>query len=150
MFIGLESKSRLPNPQLSDSHCIFLVQVSGGPPRYTTAARSTNLRVVGKFYLNYRLIFFIVEHKSIDLQIINILLFGSNVLLERFSSESKDVMQGKLFQMCTHLLYCSVLSLGGNVNTRRMLQPDMGSIFHIKKIYEIFWSGKLYVNYQNY
>jgi len=44
----------------------------------------------------------------------------------------KDVMQGKLFQ-CTHLLYCSVLSLGGNVNTRRMLQPDMGSIFHIKK-----------------
>ena len=30
-------------------------------------------------------------------------------------------------------LYCSVLSLGGNVNTRRMLQSDMGSIFHIKK-----------------
>ena len=42
-------------------------------------------------------------------------------------------MQGKLFQKCTHLLYCSALSLGGNVNTRRMLQPDMGSIFHIKK-----------------
>ena len=32
-----------------------------------------------------------------------------------------------------HLLYCSVLSLGGNVNTRRMSKPDMGSIFHIKK-----------------
>jgi len=29
-------------------------------------------------------------------------------------------------------LYCSVLSLGGNVNTRRMSKPDMGSIFHIK------------------
>ena len=42
-------------------------------------------------------------------------------------------MQGKLFQRCTHLLYCSVLSLGGNVNTRRMSKPDMGSIFHIKK-----------------
>ena len=27
---------------------------------------------------------------------------------------------------------CSVLSLGGNVNTRRMSQPDMRSIFHIK------------------
>ena len=40
--------------------------------------------------------------------------------------------QGKLFQRCTHLLYCSVLSLGGNVNTRLMFQPDMGSIFHIK------------------
>ena len=31
-------------------------------------------------------------------------------------------------ERCTHLLYCSVLSLGGNVNTRRM-SPDMGSIF---------------------
>ena len=29
-------------------------------------------------------------------------------------------------------LYCSVLSLGGNVNTRRMSNPDIGSIFHIK------------------
>ncbi len=28
-------------------------------------------------------------------------------------------MQEKLFQKCTHLLYCSVLSLGGNVNTKR-------------------------------
>ena len=36
----------------------------------------------------------------------------------------KDLMQGKLFQKCTHLLYCSVLSLGGNVNTRRMSKPD--------------------------
>ena len=42
-------------------------------------------------------------------------------------------MQGKLFQNRTHLLYCSVLSLGGNVNTRRMSKPDIGSIFHIKK-----------------
>ena len=44
-------------------------------------------------------------------------------------------MQGKLFQRCTHLLYCSVLSLGGNVNKRRMLKPHMGSIFHIKNQY---------------
>ena len=51
----------------------------------------------------------------------------------------KVIMQGKLFQRCTHLLYCNVLSLGGNVNTRRMLMPDMGSIFHIK-INEIFCS----------
>ena len=48
-------------------------------------------------------------------------------------------MQRKLFQKCTHLLYCSVLSLGGNVNTRQMSKPDMRSIFHIKKINEIFW-----------
>ena len=43
------------------------------------------------------------------------------------------IMQGKLFQRCTHLLYCSVLSPGSNVNTSRMSQPDMRSIFHIKK-----------------
>ena len=43
----------------------------------------------------------------------------------------KDLMQGKLFQRCTHILYCSVLSLGSNVKTWRMSKPDMGSIFHI-------------------
>ena len=42
-------------------------------------------------------------------------------------------MQGKLFERCSHLLYCSILSLGCKVNKRRMSQPDMGSIFHIKK-----------------
>ena len=41
-------------------------------------------------------------------------------------------MQEKLFQKCTRLLYCSVLSLGSNVNTRQMSKPEMGSIFHIK------------------
>ena len=46
---------------------------------------------------------------------------------------AKVIMQWKLFQMYTHLLYCSVLSLGANVNTKRMSQPDRGSIFHIKK-----------------
>ena len=59
-------------------------------------------------------------------------------------------MQGKLFQRCTHLLYCSVLSLGSNVNTRRMLQPDMRSIFHIKNQWNILVIGNYYVNYQNY
>ena len=59
-------------------------------------------------------------------------------------------MQGKLFQMCTHLLYCSVLSLGGNVNTRRMSQPDMGFISHIKNQRNILVIGNYYVNYQNY
>ena len=45
----------------------------------------------------------------------------------------KVIMQGKLFHWCTHLLFCSVLSIGGKVNTRRMSKSDMGSIFHIKK-----------------
>ena len=63
---------------------------------------------------------------------------------------SKGVMQGKLFQSCTHLLYCSVLSLGGNVNTRRMSQSDTGSIFHIKNQWNILVIGNYYVDYQNY
>ena len=50
----------------------------------------------------------------------------------------KVIMQGKLFQRCSHLLYCSVLSMGGNVNTRRISKPEMGSAFYIKN--EIFWS----------
>ena len=50
----------------------------------------------------------------------------------------KVIMQGKLFQRCMNFLYCSILSLVGNVNTRRMSQPGMGSIF-TKIIYEIFW-----------
>ncbi len=37
-----------------------------------------------------------------------------------FTSEnmSKVTMQGKLFQRCTHLLYCSILSLDGNADCR--------------------------------
>ena len=46
---------------------------------------------------------------------------------------SKVIMQGKLFQRCTHLLYCSALSLGGNVNTRRILKPDIGIHLSHKK-----------------
>ena len=62
----------------------------------------------------------------------------------------KDLMQGKLFQRCTHLLYGSVLSLGCNVNTRRMSKPDMGSIFHINNQWNILVIGNYYVNYQNH
>ena len=62
----------------------------------------------------------------------------------------KDVMHEKLFQRCTHLLYCSVLSLGGNVNTRQMSQPDMGSIFQTKNQWNILVIGNYYVNYQNF
>ena len=74
-------------------------------------------------------------------------------IIIKFSAQikvRKDLMQGKLFQRCTHLLYCSVLSLGGNVNTRQMSKPDMGSIFHIKNQWHILVIGKYCVNYQNY
>ena len=46
--------------------------------------------------------------------------------------------------------FCSVLSLGGNVNTSLMSKPDMGSIFHIKNQWNILVTGNYYVNYQNY
>ena len=59
-------------------------------------------------------------------------------------------MQGKLFQRFTHFLYCSVLSLDGKVNTRRMSQPDMESIFTKKNLWIIRVIGNYYVNYQNY
>ena len=62
----------------------------------------------------------------------------------------KDLMQGKLFQRCTHLLYWSVLSQGGNVNTRRMSKSGMGSIFHINNQWNILVIENCYVNYQNY
>ena len=67
-----------------------------------------------------------------------------------FKHNPRIVRQGKLFKKCTHLLYCSVLSLGGNVNTRRMSKPEMGFIFHIKKRWNILAIGNYYVNYQNF
>ena len=53
-------------------------------------------------------------------------------------------------EVYTHLLYCSVLSPGGNVNTRRMSKPDMRSIFHIKNQWNILVIGNYNVNYHNF
>ena len=58
-------------------------------------------------------------------------------LLELMFVFYKVLMQGKFFQRCTHFLYCSVLSLGEKIYTRRM--SDMVSI-SAKIIYEILWS----------
>ena len=56
-------------------------------------------------------------------------------------------MQGKLFQWCTNFLYCSVLSLGFNVNTRvRVPPPNMGSIFQIKNQLNILVIGIYNIN----
>ena len=49
-------------------------------------------------------------------------------------------------EVYTASVYFSVLSLGA----RRMLKPDMGSIFHIKNEWNILVIGNYYVNYQNY
>ena len=42
-------------------------------------------------------------------------------------------MQGKLFQRCTHLLYCNVQTLSGNVNTIANVEAWHG-IHLLKKI----------------
>ena len=70
-----------------------------------------------------------------------IILYNLDDLLHISTSRAfgKVITQGKLFQRCTHLLYCSVLSLEGNINIRRTSQPDMGSIFHIQNQ----WKRKL-------
>ena len=62
----------------------------------------------------------------------------------------KVIMQGKLFQRCTNLLNSSVVFLGGNINTRRLSQPDIGSLFFIKNQWNILVIGNYCVNYQNY
>ena len=46
------------------------------------------------------------------------------------------------------VLQCTVSA--GNVNTRRMSKPAMGSIFHIKNQWNILVIGNYYANYQNY
>ena len=62
------------------------------------------------------------------------------VILERKKLiMGKVLMQGKFFQRCAIFCTAVYLSLGGKVNTRRMSQPDMESIF-TKIIYEIFCS----------
>ena len=70
----------------------------------------------------------------------------SSPTYEKAMIHNKDLMERKLFQRCTNLLYCSVLSLGGNVNTRRMSKPDMGSIFRINNQCNILVIGNYYVN----
>ena len=87
--------------------------------------------------------------KCIDDQNI-IQIHGNACSLNQIVRLPKVIMQVTLFQRCMHLLYCSVLSLGGNVNTRRMSKPDIVSIFHIKNQLNILVIGNYYVNYQNY
>ena len=97
---------------------------------------TSDMLAIGLFLDNFQPILFFFQGPNVaqfkksffKLFIFNMCFFSVCQML----TLTKDVMQGKLFQKCTHVLYCSVLSLGGNVNTRRMLQPDMGTIFHKK------------------
>ena len=72
----------------------------------------------------------------------------------RFISTLDPFIQGynarKVISEVYASLTYSVLSLGGNVNTRRMSKPDMGSIFHTNNQLDILVKGNYYVNYKNY
>ena len=82
---------------------------------------------------------FKASYKDIELKRLWALL---QVIFHAKIAMPKVIMQGKVFQRCTHLLYCSVLqSLGGKENTRRMLKPGMGSIFYIKNQWNILVIG---------
>ena len=48
-----------------------------------------------------------------------------------------------------NFFYWSVLFVGGNVNTRKMSRPGMGSIFHIKNQWNILVIGNYNVNHKN-
>ena len=80
---------------------------------------------------------------SIFLYIVSIYLCTVSIYLCTVSIFLCTVSQGtnarKDISEVYAFLYCSVLSLGGKVNTRQMSQPDIESIF-TKIIYEIFWS----------
>ena len=60
---------------------------------------------------------------------------------------SKVLMQGKLFQRCTHLLYYSVLSLDGKIDDKTDATAWLGINFHKNNILGI-WN--YYMNFQNY
>ena len=69
-----------------------------------------------------------------------------------FTNKSKFI---RFFQGCnarkvytSFVLQCT--SLGGNVNTRRMSKPEMGSIFHINKSIKYSDHKQLLCEYQNY
>ena len=108
---------------------------------FNTAHRSL-LFVISKLLEN-------IIKTSGENDIIKILMFTTQSFKENII-HAKVIMQGKLFQRCTHLFNCSVLSLGGNVNTGRMSTPDMGPIFHIKNQWNILVTENHFVNYQNY
>ena len=67
------------------------------------------------------------------------LLISTFIFILSLFSQTQGNNARKVISEVYAFLYCSVLSLGGKVNTRRMSQPDMESIF-TKIIYEIFWS----------
>ena len=66
-------------------------------------------------------------------------LFSNILSVELAASEPKVLMQGKLFQRCTHSFDCNELSLGGKVHKKTDFEAWYGIHFH-KNIYEIFWS----------
>ena len=68
---------------------------------------------------------------------INVILIGAKVL-----------MQGKLFQRCTHFLHCSLLYLESKHKAE--VTAWHGINFHKNNLWNILVTGNYYVNFQNF
>ena len=62
---------------------------------------------------------------------------------------TKVLMQGKLFQRCTHFLYCSVF-FGRKIKRKTDVKAWQGINFHKNNLLNILVIGNYYVKYQNY
>ncbi len=90
---------------------------------------------------------------SIYLCTISIFVYILSIYLCTVSIFLCTVSQGtnarKVISEVYAFLYCSVLSLGGKVDTRRMSQPDIESIFTKINLLNILAMGNCYVNFKN-
>ena len=127
-FIGCKQLNPKTNHQTSKIFFInfhFRSRLQVTPKFFEYKVDLFNLILRSSFIVEFRLITKFLKKCNWN----QIQIFG---LFEGGSSHNKVIRQEKLFQRRTYLLYCSVLSLGGKVNPRRMSQLDMGSIFNIK------------------
>jgi len=79
---------------------------------------------------------------------VSCLKYDDNLNMRRCWRLSLHITNDLLPYRCCRCSFKQVM--GGNVNTRRMSKPDMGSIFHIKNQWNILVTGNYYVNYKNY
>ena len=95
------------------------------------------------FYITMCLTYKLHDYSWFQIKNIKVIHFG---VIFRFP----PTLQGYNARKVILEVYASfVLSLGDNVNTKRMSKPDMGSIFHIKNQWNILVIGNHCVNYQN-
>ena len=128
-------------------HEQFFKGVTGFQLRPVAGLLSSRDFLAGLAFRNLKKnIYFCIQKLSLS----QTLWFSSSFILANQCRRTQGFNARKVISEVYDLLYCSVLSLGGNVNIRRMSKPDMGSIFHINNQWNILVIGNNYVIYQNY